>query len=85
MPARGRRRWPTWRPGPGYRDRTVSRVLNDATAVRPETRDAVLAAIAALGYRRNQAAQTSQPSASAIPRGISVGGPQTRDLRAELW
>ena len=36
---------------------TVSRVLNDAAAVRPETRDAVLRAIAELGYRRNQAAR----------------------------
>ena len=41
----------------GVSHQTVSRVLNDAAAVRPETRDAVLAAIAALGYRRNQAAR----------------------------
>ena len=41
----------------GVSHQTVSRVLNDASAVRPETRDAVLAAIAALGYRRNQAAR----------------------------
>ena len=36
---------------------TVSRVLNDASAVRPETRDRVLRAIAELGYRRNSAAR----------------------------
>ena len=32
-------------------------MLNDAAAVRPETREAVLRAIAELGYRRNQAAR----------------------------
>ena len=41
----------------GVSHQTVSRVLNDAAAVRPETRDAVLQAIAELGYRRNQAAR----------------------------
>ena len=41
----------------GVSHQTVSRVLNDAQAVRPQTRDAVLKAIAELGYRRNQAAR----------------------------
>ena len=41
----------------GVSHQTVSRVLNDASAVRPETREAVLRAIAELGYRRNQAAR----------------------------
>lgn len=41
----------------GVSHQTVSRVLNDYPFVRPETRDRVLAAIAELGYRRNQAAR----------------------------
>ncbi len=41
----------------GVSHQTVSRVLNDAQAVRPQTREAVLKAIADLGYRRNQAAR----------------------------
>jgi DNA-binding LacI/PurR family transcriptional regulator len=41
----------------GVSHQTVSRVLNDAAAVRPQTRDAVLKAIGELGYRRNQAAR----------------------------
>lgn len=41
----------------GVSHQTVSRVLNDASAVRPETRDRVLQAIAELGYRRNSAAR----------------------------
>lgn len=41
----------------GVSHQTVSRVLNDATAVRRETREAVLKAIAELGYRRNPAAR----------------------------
>jgi DNA-binding LacI/PurR family transcriptional regulator len=41
----------------GVSHQTVSRVLNDAPAVRAETREAVLKAIADLGYRRNQAAR----------------------------
>lgn len=36
---------------------TVSRVLNDSPAVRPETRERVLDAVARLGYRRNPAAR----------------------------
>jgi DNA-binding LacI/PurR family transcriptional regulator len=41
----------------GVSHQTVSRVLNNAQAVRPETREAVLKAISDLGYRRNQAAR----------------------------
>jgi DNA-binding LacI/PurR family transcriptional regulator len=41
----------------GVSHQTVSRVLHDSPHVRPETRDRVLAAIAALDYRPNSAAQ----------------------------
>ncbi|WP_235504617.1 LacI family DNA-binding transcriptional regulator [Nostocoides sp. Soil756] len=41
----------------GVSHQTVSRVLNDADAVRPETRERVLRAISELGYRRNSAAR----------------------------
>lgn len=41
----------------GVSHQTVSRVLNDAAAVRPQTRREVLAAIEELGYRRNSAAR----------------------------
>jgi DNA-binding LacI/PurR family transcriptional regulator len=41
----------------GVSHQTVSRVLNDHPAVRPETRERVLAAISTLGYRRNSAAR----------------------------
>jgi LacI family transcriptional regulator len=40
--------------GVGFK--TVSRVLNDEPNVRPQTRDRVLEAVAALGYRRNSMA-----------------------------
>lgn len=41
----------------GVSHQTVSRVLNGHASVRPETRERVLEAIAALGYRRNTAAR----------------------------
>jgi DNA-binding LacI/PurR family transcriptional regulator len=41
----------------GVSPMTVSRVLNDSPAVRPETRERVLAAVAMLDYRRNSAAR----------------------------
>jgi DNA-binding LacI/PurR family transcriptional regulator len=41
----------------GVSHQTVSRVLNDHPSVRPETRERVLAAITATGYRRNTAAR----------------------------
>ena len=41
----------------GVSHQTVSRVLNDASLVKEETRLRVLAAIEELGYRRNYAAR----------------------------
>ena len=41
----------------GVSHQTVSRVLNDHSKVRPETRERVLKAITELGYRRNIAAR----------------------------
>ncbi|WP_240646166.1 LacI family DNA-binding transcriptional regulator [Georgenia sp. SYP-B2076] len=41
----------------GVSHQTVSRVLNNPDAVRPDTRERVLVAIRALGYRRNPAAR----------------------------
>lgn len=41
----------------GVSQKTVSRVVNDSPQVRPEVRERVLAAIGALGYRRNSAAR----------------------------
>lgn len=41
----------------GVSHQTVSRVLNDFPGIRPETRNRVLEAIDALGYRRNFAAR----------------------------
>src|ERR1700710_2630235 len=48
----------------GVSYQTVSRVLNDSPALRPETRDRVLAAIAELGYRPNPAARALATSRS---------------------
>ncbi|CAM5679439.1 LacI family DNA-binding transcriptional regulator [Streptomyces aurantiogriseus] len=42
----------------GVSKQTVSRVLNDHPAVRPETREAVLAAIRTLGYRPSRSARS---------------------------
>jgi len=42
----------------GVSHQTVSRVLNEHPSVRPQTRERVLAAIADLGYRRNNAARS---------------------------
>jgi DNA-binding LacI/PurR family transcriptional regulator len=52
----------------GVSHQTVSRVLNDHPAVRPETRDRVLVAISTLGYRRNSAAR-----ALATKRSATIG------------
>jgi len=41
----------------GVSHQTVSRVLNDSSLVRADTRERVLAAIAEMGYRRNNAAR----------------------------
>lgn len=73
MPAKGR--------GPSIRDvashagvshQTVSRVLNDPTRVRADTRGRVESSIAALGYRRNLAARSLATSASMVIGQISV-------------
>ncbi|MEU9289063.1 LacI family DNA-binding transcriptional regulator [Streptomyces sp. NPDC048275] len=42
----------------GVSKQTVSRVLNDSPAVRPETRDAVLAAMRTLGYHPSRSARS---------------------------
>ena len=42
----------------GVSHQTVSRVINGATSIRPETRERVLQAIERLGYRPNTAART---------------------------
>lgn len=52
---------------------TVSRVLNGYPAVRPATRERVLAAIAQLGYRRNPAARALVTSRT---RAIGVLAPE---------
>lgn len=52
----------------GVSHQTVSRVLNGHAYVRPSTRDRVLAAIEAVGYRRNHAAR-----ALATARTATVG------------
>jgi DNA-binding LacI/PurR family transcriptional regulator len=61
----------------GVSHQTVSRVLNGAPRVRPDTRDRVLAAIAELGYRRNLAARTLATSRT---RAIGVLTPATADF-----
>jgi len=48
----------------GVSYQTVSRVLNDSPAIRPETRARVLTAIQELGYRPNQAARALVTSRS---------------------
>ena len=58
----------------GVSHQTVSRVLNDSTQIRPETRDRVRTAIDELGYRPNQAARALVTSRS---RTIGVLAAQT--------
>jgi DNA-binding LacI/PurR family transcriptional regulator len=58
----------------GVSYQTVSRVLNDSTQIRPETRDRVRTAIDKLGYRPNQAARALVTSRS---RTIGVLAAQT--------
>lgn len=48
----------------GVSTATVSRVVNQRPRVRAETRDAVLRAIAALGYERNEAAASMRRASS---------------------
>ncbi|MGY5765132.1 LacI family DNA-binding transcriptional regulator [Brachybacterium sp. DNPG3] len=50
----------------GVSTMTVSNVLNDRPHVRPETRDRVMTAVAALGYRLNTAARELRQGRSGI-------------------
>jgi DNA-binding LacI/PurR family transcriptional regulator len=50
----------------GVSYQTVSRVLNDSTSLRPQTRDRVLEVIDRLGYRPNQAARALVSSKSHV-------------------
>lgn len=59
----------------GVSHQTVSRVLNDSPAVRPETRERVLAAISELGYRRNVAARALVTRRSQVLGLVSLSAP----------
>ncbi|WP_182049544.1 LacI family DNA-binding transcriptional regulator [Changpingibacter yushuensis] len=50
----------------GVSHQTVSRVLNSTGKVRPETRERVLAAIAQIGYRRNETARALATARSRV-------------------
>jgi len=50
----------------GVSHQTVSRVINGVDGIRPQTRDRVLAAVAELGYRRNNAARLLASSRSGL-------------------
>ncbi|UFU08448.1 LacI family DNA-binding transcriptional regulator [Ruania halotolerans] len=60
----------------GVSHQTVSRVLNDHPNVRPETREKVLEAIEALGYRRNSAARALVTRRSATVGIVTSGSMQ---------
>jgi DNA-binding LacI/PurR family transcriptional regulator len=66
---------------------TVSRVLNDADAVRPETRERVLSAMTELGYRPNLAARALVTRRShtlgVIAIGTTLFGPASTLLSIE--
>ncbi|WBU36915.1 LacI family DNA-binding transcriptional regulator [Homoserinibacter sp. YIM 151385] len=72
----------------GVSYQTVSRVLNDSPSIREATRDRVLAAIAELGYRPNQAARalvTSRSRTIGILSAMTTHyGPQTAINAIEL-
>jgi DNA-binding LacI/PurR family transcriptional regulator len=59
----------------GVSHQTVSRVLNGHPSVRPGTRERVLEAIAALGYRRNSAARALVTARSATIGVVTTGSP----------
>ncbi|HLS04234.1 MAG TPA: LacI family DNA-binding transcriptional regulator [Actinomycetales bacterium] len=59
----------------GVSHQTVSRVLNDSSAVRASTRERVLEAIAELGYRRNIAAR-ALVTRSSRTIGVVTFGPE---------
>lgn len=71
----------------GVSHQTVSRVLNDHPSVRPETRERVLEAIAALGYRRNVAARTlvtrRSDTVGVITSGSALFGPTSTLVAVE--
>jgi len=58
---------------------TVSRVLNDHPSVRPETRERVLAAIALLGYQRNDLARALK-SGRSMTIGVVIAGSELFEL-----
>ncbi|WP_338068811.1 LacI family DNA-binding transcriptional regulator [Cellulomonas endophytica] len=58
----------------GVSHQTVSRVVNAHPSVLPGTRERVLAAIDALGYRRNSAARALVTRRSGVLGAITVGG-----------
>lgn len=58
---------------------TVSRVLNDHPSVRPETRERVLAAIAMLGYQRNDLARALK-SGRSMTIGVVIAGSELFEL-----
>jgi len=60
----------------GVSHQTVSRVVNGFASIRPDTRDRVLEAISALGYRRNLAARALVTNRS---RAIGVLAPAGSD------
>lgn len=72
----------------GVSHQTVSRVLNAHPNVRPETRERVLEAIAALGYRRNTAARTLVTRRSAtigvLTSGSALFGPTSTLIAVEV-
>lgn len=58
----------------GVSHQTVSRVVNDHPSVLPATRERVLAAIARLGYRRNDAARALVTRRSGVLGVLTPGG-----------
>lgn len=58
----------------GVSHQTVSRVVNDHPSVLPETRERVLEAIGALGYRRNSAARALVTRRSGVLGLVAIGG-----------
>jgi len=71
----------------GVSHQTVSRVLNDPDAVRPETRERVLAAIAELDYRPNVAARAlvtrSSRTFGVVTFGAELYGPSSTLMGVE--
>ncbi len=72
----------------GVSHQTVSRVLNNKGAVRPETRERVLRVISEMGYRRNEAARALASNSSRVlgivtPRFVNYG-PATTLLTVQL-